>query len=90
MVIRYIQLHRVHQTSNIRYEKIFLDCVIDNCNSFLFGCLNSPQSVSYMVDIITTIEKMQITRVTNEMVEGIKVLQGKCINTYTIQVILSI
>lgn len=50
----------------------FLDRVIDNCNSFLFGRVNSPQSASYMADIIATIEKMQITRVTNEMVEGDK------------------
>lgn len=50
----------------------FLDRVIDNCNSFLFGRVNSPQSASYMADVIATVEKMQITRVTNEMVEGDK------------------
>lgn len=48
----------------------FLDRVIDNCNSFLFGRVNSPQSAGYMADVIGTVEKMQITRVTNELVEG--------------------
>lgn len=60
--------------ADTKYEvgEDFLDRVMDNCNSFLFARVNSPQSASYLADVIGTVEKMQITRVTNEMVEGDK------------------
>ncbi len=38
----------------------------------MFGCVDSRESASYMADVITKIEKMQITRVTNELVEADK------------------
>lgn len=58
--------------ADIKYTlgKDFLDCVIDNVIVFYWVVLIVPKV--QVDDVIETFEKMQITRVTKELVEGDK------------------